>query len=275
MALSIHPVSDALGAEVRGVDLARPLDRELLAELRAAWLEHMVLVFHDQRLGMEEHLRFARCFGELEEVKTNRKHPPGQPAVMFVANREVEGVPGVLSDGEMQFHSDQCYYECPIMATTLYAMEVPREGGNTLFANAHLAYAGLPDELKARLPGLVALNVYDYERNSTRRSAPPRETAPRFAHPVVRTHPETGRRAIYVNRLMTDHVVGLSAPDSDALLEALFAAIERDEHVFEHTWSRGDLLIWDNRCTQHARRDFDPSQPRVLRRIAVRGDRPF
>jgi taurine dioxygenase len=275
MTWSIHAAGKSLGAEIRGIDLASPIAHDGLCALRAAWLEHMVLVFRDQRIDMEEHLRFARYFGELEEVKTNRKHPPGQPAVMFVANQTVDGVPGVLPNGEMLFHSDQCYYECPIMATTLYAITVPREGGNTIFANAHLAYRLLSEELKGRIEGLQAVNVYDYERNATMNAAPSRPEAPRFTHPVVRTHPETGRRAIYVNRLMTDHVVDLSQEDSRRILDLLFAAVEREDHLFEHAWRPGDLLMWDNRCVQHARRDFDPAQPRVLRRIAVRGDRPL
>ncbi len=272
--IAVRTLSPALGAAVTGIDLSAPLDPADVATLRAAWLEHLVLVFPGQRLDADAHMRFCQAFGQVENTRTTQRQPKDRPGVLFVANRRVDGVEGILPDGDMQFHTDQCYYEIPIAATTLYAIEIPSTGGNTLFANAYRAYNSLPDPVKARLPGLKALNVYDYSINSTKRSGTPNPDAPRFAHPVVRTHPETGRKAIYVNRLMTDHVEGLDADDSRALLEALFSAVERPELVYEHVWTPGDLVMWDNRCTLHARTDFDPAEPRVLRRIAVRGDRP-
>jgi alpha-ketoglutarate-dependent taurine dioxygenase len=273
--IEVTPLSPALGAEIRGVDLSTPLDQATVAAIRAAWLEHLVILFRGQALGVDDHLRFCQGFGAIELTRTTRRQGREVPGVLYVANRTRDGFQGILPDGEMQFHTDQCYYELPIAATTLFAIEIPAQGGNTLFANAYRAYESLPDALKARLDGLRALNVYDYAANATIRATEPSPDAPRYVHPVVRTHPETGRKAIYVNRLMTDHIVGLGEAESRALLEILFDAVERPEHIYEHAWRPGDLAMWDNRCTLHARTDFDPAEARVLRRVAVRGDRPY
>ncbi len=201
-----------------------------------------------------------------------------QPGVMLVSNIRENGKPiGVLPDGEMFFHSDQCYAERPTMATLLYAVEIPSQGGNTLFANMYAAYDSLPDETKQRLDGLTAMNVYDYATNATvRRPGVPamQPDAPSYAHPVVRTHPATRRKALYVNRLMTDHIVGMPRADSDRLLETLFDHQEQRRFVYEHVWRPGDLIMWDNRCTLHARTDFPSTERRLLRRVIVQGDKP-
>ncbi len=273
--ITITPLSPALGAEVAGVDLAAPLDNSTVAQIRAAWLAHQVIVFRGQQLDAEAQLRFCRALGEIELTRTTRRDGREIPGVLFVANRARDGFKGILPDGEMQFHTDQCYYEVPIAATSLFALEIPSQGGNTLFANAYRAYDALPGALKTRLAGLRALNVYDYAANAMVRATEPNPDAPRYVHPVVRTHPETGRKAIYVNRLMTDHIEGMAPDESRDLLDTLFAAVERPEHIYEHAWRPGDLVLWDNRCTLHARTDFDPAEARVLRRVAVRGDRPY
>ncbi len=209
--ITITPLSPALGAEVAGVDLAAPLDDSTVAQIRAAWLAHQVIVFRGQQLDAEAQLRFCRALGEIELTRTTRRDGREIPGVLFVANRVRDGFKGILPDGEMQFHTDQCYYEVPIAATSLYALEIPSQGGNTLFANAYRAYDALPGALKPRLDGLRALNVYDYAANAMVRAREPNPDAPRYVHPVVRTHPETGRKAIYVNRLMTDHIEGMDA----------------------------------------------------------------
>ena len=174
----------------------------------------------------------------------------------------------------MWFHSEQCYFEQPVAATVLYAVEVPSSGGNTRFANCRAAYDALDDGLKRRLDGLQALNAYDYGDNMQVKDGPRPADAPRFVHPVIRTHPETGKKAIYVNRLMTEHVVGMDADESHALLEMLYDHVEQPCFVHEHAWRPGDLVMWDNRCTLHARTDFDPAERRKLRRMTVKGDRP-
>jgi taurine dioxygenase len=194
---------------------------------------------------------------------------------MFISNVRDMGLRTTLEDGEMMFHSDRSFHEFPFMATTLYAIEVPSRGGNTLFANCHDSYDALAPELKQRLAGRRAMNVYDFENNSVQKTRESSPDAPRFAQPIFRTHPETGRKSIYVSRLMNDYIVDAEPEESRDLLGQLFDFAERPEFVYEHKWRVGDFVMWDNRCTMHARTDFDPGARRMMRRIAVSGDRPF
>ena len=275
MPLTVTKLSDALGAEVSGVDLTRPLDAAIAAELRAAWLDHLVLVFRGRELGQADQERFCRLLGELEVVRVSRSIDDDNPHILFVANIDEPGMRTVLENGEMWFHIDQHYYENPGMATVLYAMEIPRVGGNTLFVNAYDAYENLPGDIKRRIDARRAVNVYDYGPEMQVKTGPRPADAPRWAHPVVRTHPETGRRGLYVNRLMTEYIEGLDAGESRELLDAIFDHMERPEFVYEHVWRPHDLAVWDNRCTLHARTDFDPAERRVLRRMTVKGDVPY
>jgi taurine dioxygenase len=175
----------------------------------------------------------------------------------------------------MYFHSDQCYVEQPSKATTLYAVEIPRQGGNTLFANMYAAYETLPADVKRQIDRRKAVNVYDYANNPTVRGSTIREGVPHYAHPIVRTHPDTGRKALYVNRLMTDHIPDMPRGESDRLLKFLFDHQEQSRFVYEHIWRPGDLMLWDNRCALHARTDFDARERRLLRRVAILGEKPF
>jgi len=270
----IVPLSPAIGAEVRGVDLRRPLASETFAAVRDAWHASCILLFRDQQIDDEQQVRFAAGFGELSKVLHQHDGHTKHPSVMLISNVRRDGkLIGALPDGEMYFHSDQCYMPQPSMATLLYAIEVPRRGGNTLFANMYAAYDTLPDAIKHRLDGLRARNVYDYAANPTKRGAVGAD-APSAIHPVVRTHPATGRKALYVNRLMTEQIVDLSPAESDELLSMLFAHQEQPQFVYEHVWRPGDLILWDNRCTLHARTDFDSAERRLLRRVAVLGETP-
>jgi len=273
---AIRPLAPLIGAEVAGVDLAGPLEEDAFRTVLGAWHASGVILFRGQTLSEEEQVRFAGRFGELGRVLHRHggasQHHPG---VMFVSNIRENGEPiGALPDGEMMFHSDQCYVERPTGATLLYALEVPSRGGDTLFASMYAAYDALPDELKRRLEGRVALNVYDYANASTQRGRAAAD-APRCAHPVFRTHPVTGRKALYVNRLMTDSIVGMERSESDALLAQLFDHAENPAWTYVHQWRAGDLLMWDNRCTLHARTDFDPAERRLLRRCVVLGEKPY
>ncbi len=271
----IVPLSPAIGAEIHGIDLRRPIDDTVFQRMRDAWHQHCVLLFRGQQLEDEDQVRFAARFGALSKVLHKHGGHTAHPSVMLISNIRENGKPiGALPDGEMYFHSDQCYMERPSMATLLYAIEVPRRGGNTLFANMYAAYDALPDDVKQRIAGRSALNVYDYEGNPTKRGAV-RDWAPSFAHPVVRTHPATGRKALYVNRLMTHSIVGLPADESDSLLTLLFDHQEQKRFVYEHVWAPGDLILWDNRSTLHARSDFDAGERRLMRRVAVLGERPY
>ena len=271
-------LSPALGAEIRGLDLSCPLDGETIAALRSAWLENFVLVFRGQMLDGEAQARFANYFGPVSESpqapdRLRRKHNPDR-RILLVTNIREDGEPiGALPDGELQFHSDSAFLERPLMATVLYALEIPDRGGETLFANVCMAYEALDANLKERLEGRRAFNIYDYSVQ-VKSGTLDRAGLPQAVHPVVRTHPETGARAVYANRLMTEEILDMPQADSAALLERLFDSVERPEFVYEHVWRKGDLVIWDNRCAQHARRDFPGDQTRLMRRIGIAGDVP-
>jgi taurine dioxygenase len=273
--ITVTPLSPAIGAEIGGLDLGAPLPPAAVAAIKDAFHAHLLLLFRDQKLSEEDQTRFCLNFGEIEVVKASRSQRVEQPHILFISNVRDAGLRAALEDGEMWFHSDQCYYETPTMASTLYAIEVPRVGGNTLFANGYLAYETLPADLKAQLDGRKALNIYDYQYNPVVKARVNRAEAPRFAHPAVRTHPVTRRKALYVNRLMTDHLEGLGGERSAEVLARVFDHAERREFVYEHVWRAGDFLMWDNRCSTHARTHFEPSERRMLRRIAIRGDRPY
>ena len=272
--ITTRPLSAALGLEVLNVDLREPLTPAQITQLRDAWHTGLILLLRDQTLAEEDQVRFAECFGTL--AKTINVHNTGShPAVMLISNIRKDGKPiGALPDGEMHFHTDQCYVEKPAAATMLYAIEVPSVGGNTLFANAYLAYETLPAEIKRRIDGRKAINAYDYDNASTIRGTRLREGVPQYSHPVVRTHPATGRKALYVNRLMTIAIEGLPGAESDELLDLLFDHQEQQQFIYEHVWRVGDLLMWDNRCTLHARTDFSSAERRLMRRIAILGEKP-
>ena len=271
----VRQLSPALGAEISGIDLREAIDHARKKLILDAWHEHLVVLLRNQTLDEDAQVRFAETFGPPAKVSSGRKYSDKHPSVMLISNIRSNGKPiGALPDGEMYFHSDQCYVERPCKATFLYAMEVPSIGGNTLFASTVAAYETLPAELKARLAGLKAMNVYDYGGSPTERSADLAADAPRFAHPVVRTHPETGRRALFVNRLMTQYIEGLPREESDRLLAQIFDHQERRRFVYEHVWRPGDLILWDNRSTLHARTDFSAGERRLLRRCIVLGERP-
>jgi alpha-ketoglutarate-dependent taurine dioxygenase len=272
--LQTRPLSPALGAEIIGVDLSQPTSDELFEKIRQCWHENAVILFRNQHLSEADQVRFAERFGPLALSHT-RRYTTANPAVMLISNIRENGKQiGALPDGEMQFHSDQCYQEKPAMASMLYAIEIPGAGGNTLFANAYTAYETLSDDIKRRLDGRKAMHAYDYDNASMKRGTRLKEGVPHFAHPLVRTHPATGRKALYVNRLMTIAIEGLPEPESEELLNFLFAHQENPAFVYEHVWRVNDLLMWDNRCALHARTDFSNDERRLMRRVTVLGEKP-
>lgn len=273
MPIQIEPISEALGAEVRGLDCRAALDDATVAELRAAWIAHGVLFFRGQDLTDAEHSKFCANFGTIQAERTSPESESEEhPGCLFVSNF----VPNaILPDGEMWFHSDQCYFDLPVSATSLYAIEIPKVGGHTLFCNCYTPYEALADDLKQRLEGLRAVNVYDAQSNNRYMKTTVREPDARTAiHPIVRTHPESGRKSLFINRLMTDYIIDMEEAESAALLEMLFDHIEQPQHIYDHAWKPGDLSLWDNRCTLHARTHFEPTERRLLRRYAVEGNRP-
>jgi taurine dioxygenase len=275
-AVRFEPLSPALGIEVYGIDLSQPMDEAAFRSVEQAWYDGLILLFRGQRLEELHQVRFAERFGPLAGVLNKHEGRGRHPAIMYISNIMENGkLIGALPDGEMYFHSDQCYVEQPAMATMLYSMEMPSRGGDTLFANMYKAYDTLPDDLKGRLAGKRAMNAYDYGNSATRRGGGSASEAPRYAHPVIRTHPATGRKALYVNRLMTEYIEDLPRPESDELLAMLFEHAEQPAFVYRHVWQPGELILWDNRCTLHARSDFAATERRKLRRVTVLGEKPF
>jgi taurine dioxygenase len=273
MDFELIPIGEALGAEVRGLDLRQPIPADRAAELRAAWHRFGVLVCRGQDIDIDQQRRFVACFGEIQPPRS-RPGMRANPDIMYVANVKVDGEMGDLPEGDMQFHADQCYYETVAGGAVLYAIDVPSRGGNTMFASTGRAYAALPQDLRARIDGREIEFVYDYRQNAYRRPTATLENAPRAVHPAVIAHPATGRPHLFVNRLMADRVVGLPRAESEALLQQLFDHVEQRAFVYEHVWRRGDVVVWDNLATLHARTDFDPSERRLLRRVAIKGRRP-
>ncbi|MDB5650746.1 MAG: hypothetical protein JWL62_2266 [Hyphomicrobiales bacterium] len=271
------PLSPALGAEITGVDLRHPLDEDAMRAVKQIWNDGLVILLRGQDIGEDDQVRFAQYFGPLNQSKKQRAHHnAANPAVMWISNiRENGKLVGALPDGEMNFHTDQSHQETPCSGTMLHALEVPSVGGNTLFANCYTAYETLPDDIKAKPEGKLATHGYDYDNASTQRGTVLREGVPHATHPVVRTHPETGRKSLYVNRLMTLRIEGMDPAESEDLLNDLFDHSERPEFVYEHVWKPHDLLLWDNRCTLHARTDFSAAERRLMRRVTILGERPF
>ena len=270
--LTVRPLSKALGMEISGVDLRDDLSDHVFAQILMAWHEGLIILLRNQELDEDQQWQFGLRFGPLAGGHI-RELESRHEGVVYVSNVRTDGkLIGILPDGEMQFHSDQCYREQPSQGSMLHAIEIPTVGGNTLFANCYAAYETLPEDIKQCLHGKRALNAYDYNLNPTQRGTAIAQEVPTWVHPVVRVHPATGRKALFVNRLMTVGIEGMPQGESDELLNFLFDHAEQKHFIYEHVWQKGDVLMWDNRCSLHARTDFDPNQRRVLRRITLKGE---
>jgi taurine dioxygenase len=272
--MEIKPLSEALGAEILGVDLSHDLSSESWEKIFSVWLTYKVIVFRGQSLSDKNQMNFAKLFGDLQVVRSATHLVGEDQAVMHVANRPVNGKPGILPDGEMNFHNDQSYYEIPCKGTLLYALKIPKKGGNTLFLNTAKAYAALQDTKKVEISQLKVFNVYDYDRNPTVPSDAYDPDAPQFIHPLVIKHPETGEPALFTSRLMSHHIDGIDLEKSEVILNALFDHAESPDFIYEHIWEVGDLVMWDNYASQHARTNFDAAETRILRRVSVAGSKP-
>lgn len=277
--IEIKRLSDAIGAEIRGVDLSTELDAETVVAIKDAWHAHQIILFRDQEITNDQQRSFALKFGKLGTRRRPGAKPPEQdeygPNVMLVSNIRKDGKPiGSLPDGEMMFHSDTPYFERPAKATILYAIEVTSWGGHTMFSNSYTAAETLPEDVKRRLAGRKAMQAYEYGVTMKEKDKYDRENFPYFAHPVFRKHPATGRSALYVSELMTEEIVGLPVKESDELLEFLFAHQRNPDFIYEHPWRPGDLIMWDNRCSVHARTDFPRDERRMLRRLTVEDQYP-
>jgi taurine dioxygenase len=275
--LEVVALTKHIGAEIRGIDLRETLDTATIRDIHNAWLDHLVLVFRGQRFSQEDLIRATAYFGEIGPLSRPQKYfPKGYakllPNIMLISNiRENGETIGALPDGEMHFHHDMIHGELPHNGTLLYSMEIPSHGGDTLFASGYAAYDTLDPTVRQRLEGRKALNHYNYGTTIRGDTSNAVEAFGEAVHPVFRTHDETGRKAVYVDRLMTMKVVDTPQAESDELLNAVFDHSEREEFVFRHVWRVGDLLVWDNRCSAHARDDFPSDQRRLMWRTTVKG----
>jgi len=272
--VEIKPLSRAIAAEIGGIDAAAPIDDAAFGCIVAAWLAHHVLLLRDQRLTDAALVRFTSRFGELETAPLfkGRRFVDDHPEVMIISNVTVDGREiGSLGNAEAFWHTDLNFVEEPPAASCLYAHEVPLEGGNTGFANMELAFATLPADFAARIAGLRIRHDARFNSAGYLREV----RVPDTLHPIVRTHPDTGRKSLYLGRRANASIEGLSADESDALLDALWDHATSDALIWHHHWRAGDLLIWDNRCTLHRRDSFDNSARRIMHRTQTRGTRPF
>src|SRR2546425_1898393 len=277
-AIAVIPTGRALGAEVRGVDL-RDLDEAAFARLMQAWHQHSVVLIRDQALSDRELIAFSRRLGDLDWARiqeTGRRFVQGLPEIYIVSNVKVNGEPiGSLGDGEAVWHTDMSYLDVPPKASMLYALEVPPAGGNTSFCTMYGIYEALPASLKDRIAGLKIKHDGTYNSGGyVRQGVTPTDdplTSPGAVHPLVCTHPSTGRRMLYLGRRRNAYLVGLELADSEALLDELWDFVAHSEFAWEHVWRVSDLVLWDNRCTMHRRDPFDASARRIMHRTQIKG----
>lgn len=276
--LSVVPTGQALGAEIRNVDLKR-LDDTAFASLLRAFHDHSVLLVRGQALSDQDLIAFSRRFGELDWApvqETGRRFVEGLPEIYIVSNVKQNGEPiGSLGAGEAVWHTDMSYLDTPPIASALYALEIPPVGGNTSFCSMYAIYDALPAELKRRIADLKikhdgTYNSGGFVRQGVTPSDDPR-TSPGAIHPLVCRHPDTGRQMLYLGRRRNAYLIGLDLTESEALLDELWRHVAKPEFAWEHVWEVGDLVIWDNRCTMHRRDPFDDSARRIMHRTQIKG----
>jgi taurine dioxygenase len=277
--LEIRPLSAALGAEVRGVDLAQPPDETTFEAIRAAWLEHLVLRFRGQAMDDGDLVAFSRRFGALDIAPPNEngtRFVQGHPEILVISNVVQDGTAiGSLGAGEAIWHSDMSYLPAPPTGSLLLALEVPAEGGNTGFCNLYRALAALPPDLRAQIDGKTI--KHDATTNSAGYLREGAETvtdvtrSPGASHPIIRTHPESGRPVLFLGRRRNAYVDGLPLADSEALLDILWSHATAPAFTWHHHWRAGDLLLWDNRAVLHRRDPFDASARRIMHRTQIKG----
>ncbi len=293
--ITVTRIGKHLGAEISGVDLSKPLDNNTFTQIAKAFFDNEVVFLRNQKLTEAQHVAFSRRFGELEAHVRKESRKPGFPEILVVSNvLDEHDKPVGSQDAGRFWHSDLSYKKEPSLCSLLYAIEVPvKDGtalGDTQFASTTAAYEALPDEMKQRLRGMKNVHSYVYYRNKNRQaqkeaaarggrvvteyelSEEQLKSVPDVEVPVVRTHPVTGRKGLFVNEAHTSHVAGVSKEESDRLLAFLCRHIVQPEFIYRHTWRPGDLLMWDNCVVQHkATFDYDLPLRRLMYRTTVRG----
>jgi taurine dioxygenase len=279
--IEIIPSGKACGAELRGVDL-RTLDDASVEAIKSALRDHLVILVRNQPISDPELIALGKKLGELE--------PPGMsiigkpyideyPDILVISNIVEDGQPkGNLGAGEAIWHTDMSYRETPVSYAILHALELPKEGGNTYFANQYQAYDTLPANLKKELDGKVLIHDETYNsagqlRKGFKEVTDPRE-APGARHPIFRVHPVTRKKALYLGRRRNAYILGMPLEESERLLDMLWAHASKPEFVWHQEWRLGDTLIWDNRCLIHRRDPFDPNDRRMMHRVQIKGERP-
>ena len=282
--VEIRPTGAALGADMVGAELSAPSD-ETLDAIRAALRDHLVLRLRGTELDDASYVAFGRHFGEIEpperHTRTASMSAPEFPEMSVISNIIENGVArGEAGDGELKWHTDHGFMERPAAFTMLLAREVPAAGGDTSFLNMYRAFDELPDDLRARIRGLALKHQASHASTGQRRpgyldleSDDPRDL-PGAVHPLVRTHPESGRKALFLGRRFGSYIPPLPLEASEALLDELWAHATRDELTWTQRWQVGDLIIWDNRCTMHRRDGFAGHGRRRMHRLMTRGERP-
>ena len=284
--LQIRKLGTALGAEITGLDLSQPLPDDLFARVVQAFHDHEVVVFREQELTPEQQIAFSGRFGEIDVNVRSRYTRPGHPEIFVVSNIIENGQPIGVTDAGRYWHTDHCYVQKPSRCSLLYALEVPQQDGRVLgdtqFASVTAACAHLPQDMRQRLDGRQAINSYSYtyerkvqEFNRTPLAVENRSAPPDIAHPVIRTHPYTGKKCLFVNEGYTTRIVGMTEEESAETLRFLFEHMVRPEFLYRHRWRKGDLLLWDNCATQH-KAVFDYALPlrRRMERVTIRGSVP-
>ena len=283
MAISIEKLSPSVGARVEGIDLSGPVSAETVQELERALAANGVLIFPGQDLTPGQHIAFSRQFGCLEQHVVSRALLDGHPEIYVISNVVEDGKPRGRAYAGNYWHSDLSYMPMPSMGSIMYALQIPKIGGDTLFANMYLAYETLSTGMRRTLERLKAVHSFghaDKQYFSKRGAqaalteAEKRQTPP-VEHPVVRTHPVSGRKALFVNRGFTSSFVDMTEDESQPLLEYLFEHSIQPAFVYRHRWQVNDVVFWDNRCTiHHAIRDYGEDSPRHMHRTTIRGDSP-
>ena len=265
--IAVEPLTPTIGAVVSDVDVGRPLPDATFQEIHDAWMQHGVLLFRDQVMTPEQHLAFGRRFGPLH-IHPAAPYAHGNPELMVIETNQ-----GSKRNNGSGWHSDVSADEEPPLGTILHLHEVPSQGGDTLWASMYAAFEALSPAMQALLEGLSALHVADY--TGVYGDHPPQRAFPQAVHPVVRTHPVTKRKALFVNSSFTRRIEGLTARESRGLLDFLFEHVKHPAFQCRFRWEAGSVAMWDNRCTQHlAVWDYYPETRRGLR-VTVQGDRPY
>lgn len=279
--IGIQPLSAALGAEIIGLDLTGPVGEAAIAAVRSAFLAHHLLCFRGEALAPADFSRVARVFGEpqLQLYRSQRVEEVPEVSMLESTYKSAEDKPDDLALVRLSgWHTDDSYFAQPAKATMLQVLAQPSSGGETRFCNTRRAYEDLDDEMKQRLDGLQAVHSYDTVRAPGRapeRSAVEKQETPDVVHPLLRTHEDTGRKAIYFNPNRTDHIVGMDRTSSDELLDWLYTHITQPKYRYDHAWRPGDILLWDNRCLIHSvNTDFPVGEKRLHQRILLKGGRP-